>query len=451
MIASVRNSIERIAGPAPGPGILAAVSGGIDSMSLLHVLRSLRYDISCIHINHEQRGAASDEDAVLVGQYCEEHDIRFVEHRIGDRLTALVPSGSIQASARRLRHQLFHETAAQFGIAHVATGHNKDDQAETVLLNLLRKTGLDGLTGMPESRPIMDTEIRLIRPMLSITRITISKYADNNAVIWSEDASNQSQKYRRNRIRYSTLPALQDTDLSLDVIDEIVDMSNAVREMIDHALGDILTRASIALDDTDPRLSIKSLQGLPDVVRSWLFLRAIRKWLPGAPARRSTVQALEKLINVSTGKKIVFQEGTVWREREHLVFVRETSAGSPGIDNGYALLPALTVERITGGVDLSNIALKPGADTVLVDAATIVGALEIRFWRDGDRFMPLGMTGTKKLKSFLTDRKVNVSARRGFLVVEDAEKIVWVVGLEIDNRVRVHPDTTEILRLSTTE
>jgi len=167
MIASVRNSIERIAGPAPGPGILAAVSGGIDSMSLLHVLRSLRYDISCIHINHEQRGAASDEDAVLVGQYCEEHDIRFVEHRIGDRLTALVPSGSIQASARRLRHQLFHETAAQFGIAHVATGHNKDDQAETVLLNLLRKTGLDGLTGMPESRPIMDTEIRLITSRFS--------------------------------------------------------------------------------------------------------------------------------------------------------------------------------------------------------------------------------------------------------------------------------------------
>ena len=298
----VQSSIERIVGAPSDTGIVVGVSGGIDSMVLLDALQHYGHKVSCVHINHEQRDDESEADAELVRDFCTRKHISFTHVRIGAAIHAAAPKGSIQAAARKLRYKHLALIAGKLGIPFVATGHNKDDQAETVLINLLRGSGIDGLTGMSESRPLAAGGIQLTRPLIHVRRFDIARYANQMNVPLRQDASNETIRYARNRLRLDSIPGLQALDVGSDLVDDIVEMSHAMNLLVDETLSDALKDAGINLVASNPRLPIQPLLALPPEIRSWLFLRAVRLWLPGAPARKSTVKNLTDLLLGPVGK-----------------------------------------------------------------------------------------------------------------------------------------------------
>jgi len=460
--------------------VVVGVSGGVDSMSLLHVLHELGYDVLAVHFNHELRGSESDADVECVSDYCSELCISFVQVQLGRELKNMSGSGSIQARARRLRYVHLRSIAVARGIHRVAVAHNRNDQAETVLLNLKRGTGLDGMAGMrparllnhydpndfhPAKNPPNSAEpILLIRPLLHIRRRELEKYVTALEIPWRDDTSNQDLRYTRNRIRHEIIPE-QSRDTGPDFIDDIAEAANAVARVVDDVFPRSLPGPLRNWRLLDRRLPVDLLLSLPTVLRSWLYLRALRHWLPAAPARATTISAIESLLQSQPGRRVQFDSGCVWRDRTTLYFDCEPS--TDGWNKGHeSMLESNPVELVPGipvrldnrflALDLDEEGANTGGDLkqgddalyVFLDFGKVSGPLRLRHWQAGDRFIPLGMKGSKKVKSYLTDVKVESSLRRRTSVVCDDEKIVWLVGHRLDDRVRLDKGSKIVARLS---
>ncbi|MCZ6756680.1 MAG: tRNA lysidine(34) synthetase TilS, partial [Bacteroidetes bacterium] len=201
---------------ASGP-ILVGVSGGVDSVTLAWVLRELGYIIEVAHVNYRLRGDESDRDAELVRSFSRDRDLVLHEVEPG-----AMPPGSLQENARNFRYRRFEEIAIDREMTCIAVAHNRNDQAETVLLNLLRGGGFDGVAGMRPSRPVrQDSPVRVVRPFLDISRSDIVAIATSSGLPWREDNSNADLSYSRVKIRTGTLPALESCGES-DLIGELV-------------------------------------------------------------------------------------------------------------------------------------------------------------------------------------------------------------------------------------
>lgn len=483
MKSTVRNYIREHSLLQDSDPVVVGVSGGVDSMSLLHILYELGYDIFAVHFNHELRGRESDADVQCVSDYCAGLGISFLSVRLGNEIRKQSGSGSIQECARRLRYNHFRRIAVAKGIRHVAVAHNRNDQAETVLLNLKRGTGLDGMAAMRASRVLnyfdpfeayqgedphdSGDRIHLIRPLLCVRRRQIESYVADRAIPWREDKSNQDLRYTRNRIRHEIIPE-HARGIRPDFIDDIAEAAEAVARVVDEVIPESLPGPLRNWTHLDRRLPIESLMQLSTVLRSWLYLRALRRWLPAAPARSTTISAIDSLLRSQPGRRVQFKSGCIWRERTAIHFDRRPVAGVAKADpesildseldsRSIELVPGISVRVDDRYVDLEiksldgaqSVITERGEDCcrVFLDLKKVTGSLTVRRWRAGDRFVPLGMKGSKKVKSYLTDVKVESSLRSDVHVVCDDEKIVWLVGHRLDNRVRLDKDSRIVARL----
>lgn len=438
----------------PGALILVGISGGVDSMVLLSLLKSLGYGVQAVHVNYGLRGKASDQDAEFVTTSCLERGVPLevvdASRQMRDR-----PSGSsVQGYARDVRYDHFHRLALSGGVEYVAVGHHMNDQAETVLLNLYRGTGLDGMAGMRPMRSLrVDSNIRLVRPLLSLRREDITDFAKRERTPWREDESNASLKYRRGKIRNVIIPELEKAGGG-DIVSELADFAEHMAGFVDDVLIGLLPpglRDAHCDSSSEERLiQIASLKRLPEEVRAWLLLRALRRWIPGAPVRRSSVKALAGLIDGPVGKRIQYGSGSVWRERGVLRFIQERP--DDGVEHSESLdidgsctcaAGHFTAERVTGKVSVQS----TDRNEILVDADRLKASLSIRRWRAGDRFRPLGMQGTKRVKSFLTDEKVPPSERASVHVLCEGDRIMWVIGYRMSDDYRLTGDTRSIVRI----
>jgi tRNA(Ile)-lysidine synthase len=408
---------------APGQRAIAAVSGGVDSIVLLHLLRE-DYAPLAAHVHHGLREDA-DEDAAFVGQLAAAWGL---EARV---VRVTVETGaSRQGRARRARYRALRELALAEGIGTVAVAQHRDDVAETVLLQLLRGAGPAGWAAMPIRRPLgRDSGIELVRPVRFASRAEILAYARAHEIPWREDASNRDPRYRRTFVRQRVMPLLR-----RGFGEGAADRLAAAAEL---AEAYVASGAALAPEEAlrgamaEPgALSVEVLAAMPAVVRRGVILAFLARQSGGVPRSANAVREVEDLLGRQPGRRAILGEVTVWRERDVLRFAFTESA-PPAFVAG---VPAEgVVHTPCGELVVTPLADVPTAfpESPLAEVAD-VDALQppvlLRTWRDGDSLVPHGMTGRKRVSDLLTERRVPPSERGKQLVLEAGGQILWVVG-----------------------
>lgn len=430
--------------------VLVGVSGGPDSMVLANALHALGHPIEVAHLNHQLRGRAADLDEELVRRWCAARDIRFHVQAVDTAEAASLGDASIQEAGRELRYQLFLRTARSIGVNKVAVGHHRDDHAETVLLNLFRGTGPEGLAGIPPAREL-EGGIFVVRPLLFATRDEVLAFAMTNEIAWRDDDSNRKTLYRRGALRSEIIPLIE--HFFGPVRENIARSGDLVRRYVETIVRSEIEEAferAAELDGDTKALNVAALLQEPEIVRTRVILEAVRKWLPDAEASMQLTDEIVALAASQPGRRKQYGNAEVWRDRERLVFLPAGKSSEPEL----ADLPlGGAVELRTGTVACRMLADRPatldsGSPCVVFAAADALRfPLRVRTWRAGDVFTPLGMKQSKKLSDFLTDARTPPHEKGDVLVVESEGKIVWVVGYRLAEEARVSDATEGIIEL----
>ncbi len=439
-----------------GARVLVGVSGGADSMVCLATLRALGYDVYALHVNYELReGAGADE--ALVRNWCGEQSppVPLTVESLDAEARADAHNESLQEAARILRYEALAGHATEIDADAVATGHHRDDQVETLLLNLLRGSGPKGLAGMPPSRPLKTaSDVSLVRPLLAVSRAEIEAYAEEAGIPWREDPSNRDRTYDRAVVRTELLPLVEEHFDGASA--NVARAARLMREYVEHsltpALEERLERGYVACE-AGGALRLDPLRDEPSVWRRRLILAALARALPDAPQTAAFAQEVEGLIDAQVGRRVEAGDGIIWREREGLRFVpagAEPERVWPPVPVPWGEdvpLPRGTlridpVDNVPESLDTGT------ANVEYVDADRLVDPLAVRNWDEGDRLQPLGLDGTKLVSDLLTDADVPPHRRPDICVLTSDENLAWVVGHRLDHRVRVRPATERVARLT---
>lgn len=421
---------------APGDRILIAVSGGIDSMTLLDLARRVfEGRIAAAHCNFGLRGAESDGDQRLVETCCRRYGILLHTVRFDTEAEARRRGESIQMAARRLRYEWFDSLCDEHGYDKIAIAHHADDSAETFFINLLRGTGLRGLTGIGDRRG------RIVRPLLFARRDDITAYAAAENIPYREDSTNAGLKYLRNRLRHDILPRLESASGNrfARTMEENLVRLRETQRYIDLQI-DRLRRRAVEGDTID-------LTALDPECLGFELYELLR---PRGFAPETTEDMADLLGNRTeeedttvSGKRF---DAPLWSaviDRSRILLVPR--AAEPFCDEQIAEDDP-RVEWLSVGDLPDSLAAPPNVAYLTADALKF--PLRLRQWREGDWFIPLGMFGQKKVSDFLIDAKVPVTekARQGVLV--SGETIVWLVGRRIDDRYKVRQDARRVVRIT---
>lgn len=428
--------------------VIVGLSGGADSVALTRLLVDLGNETIAVHVNYGIRGAESEGDEHFVRAFCLENGIPLLVHRAD--LSTVSSGESVQMAARRIRYDQFVRAARTHNAPVVAVAHHADDQAETLLLNLFRGTGPEGLAAMPPRRGLADGVI-LVRPMLELRRHDIETWLGDLGISWRDDATNLDDAYRRGFIRHRLLPAIEG-EFDGGVVERIARAASLMRGYVDASLRPELDmRFNRCAGSAPQTLALNPLQAEPEVWRTRLLLEALARWLPDAPRSDNLASRLERLLASQSGSRVEAGSGSVWREQDALRFIDH-----PGTDRDapQVLAPGQPVQAVAGRLALDEVergvALFDRDDpfTEYLDLDSLEPPIVVRRWEDGDRFRPLGLGGSRLVSDVLTDAGVPSSRRRNVLVVADAAGILWLVGHRLDERGRITAGTTRIARLS---
>jgi tRNA(Ile)-lysidine synthase len=442
---------------AAGDIVVLAVSGGVDSMAMFHLLLRLRarYHISLhvAHLNHDLRGTESAETANFVRRQCEAHQIPATITTADGRTLRDRGVGSLQAAARDLRYRFLEQVADEQGAARIALGHHRNDQAETVLMNLLRGSGVRGLGGIPPVRG------RIIRPLIDCSREEIERYARQQGIPYVDDSSNQVLLYSRNRIRLELLPELAKR-YNPRVVHAMANAATILEaeDALLNAMAEKELRAVlISRSPEELVLSIPRMATLPSALR-WRIIRRSAEYLRESRSGLTFQQtlAIDRLLLTGGAQGTIQASGGLRARRAGDGIVLSVGEGKVGgcISSSPLAVPGITA--IPGSLlslrsDLlegwPRCELPSDAWTALLDADCAGQDLHVRRWEPGDRFIPLGMSGRKKLQDFFVDAKVPRDQRGSIPLMVSGDQIAWVVGFRVDERFKVTDSTRRILRV----
>ncbi|MDR1756540.1 MAG: tRNA lysidine(34) synthetase TilS [Culturomica sp.] len=419
---------------------LIAVSGGADSIALLFAFHRLNLDCTALHCNFGLRGSASDGDEQFVRTFCEQYGIPLQTRRFDTAAYSASQGISIEMGARELRYNWFREVRNREQKDYIVTGHQADDLAETVLINLCRGTGIRGLTGIPE----INGEI--IRPLLGVTREQILAYLAGHRLTYRTDATNESDLYTRNKIRHHIIPAFREINPAF--LQTVRENCTILRETeLIYRMGiEQWEKETVSREEGGLRIHINRLATTPAPF-SLLF-----EILHPFGFSASRIREIWHSRNSQAGKQFHSGSFLLFRERGywHLynkTEIRQTRLEIPG-PGDYALNGQLY--RFETDTITSDRSIPADSRTACLDADTFCFPLTVRNRQPGDRFFPLGMQGKqKKLSDFFTDLKVTNKQKKEIPLLTDAQgQILWVVGLRPDERFKVTSTTTRLLRIT---
>lgn len=416
--------------------LLIAVSGGIDSAVLCHLCHTAGLKFSMAHCNFNLRGEESVRDEVFVTKLAEKYQVPFYLRRFQTKAFAEEHKLSIQEAARKLRYDWFDEILKGKVDHFLLTAHHLDDNIETVLMNFFKGTGISGLRGI---QPIAG---KIIRPLLFAKRKEIETYALENGLSWVEDSSNDEIKYTRNYFRHNIIPAIE------KVFPEAI--NNIAQNIQRFSETEILYRQAVEMHKTNlieqkgVEVHIPVLKLLKSVPLSTIVYEIVKDF--GFSNRQ--VHEVVKLLNSETGKYITSPSHRILRNRKWLII-------SPLNADDAKIILIEKEERVVYFDELSlnihfledNILFSNNKDVAVLDTRSIQYPLVLRKWRQGDYFYPLGMPKKKKLSRFFIDQKLSKSEKEKVWVVESNKRVIWVVGLRIDDRFKVSPSTKRAIRL----
>ncbi|MFO7698108.1 MAG: tRNA lysidine(34) synthetase TilS [Anaerolineae bacterium] len=481
--AQVRETIEQHGLLSPGDTIVVGVSGGVDSLCLLALLRELapEYGVTLHvgHLNHLLRVEARDE-ARRVEALCAAWSIPYTGAIVDVRALAQVERLSLEEAARKARYNYLGTLAREVGASSVAVGHQADDQAETVLMHLLRGAGLDGLRGMrplswldedcPDradaGAPQRGWHIRLIRPLLYVTREQLDVYADDLGLEPVSDVSNSDRTFLRNRLRHELLPELETYNSNISAtLCRTAEALAGDYELLERAIQDAWERAVVACEPALVLYDRALLSGQPTPMQRALLRRGVQtvrrslrdlSWIHVAGAiavlQGGQVGARASLpgglaLTVGYDRVMLAAEGTLWPSEDRPRIDRELTLTVPGASR----LPDCRWRVVSEIVDRG--AVPPdwceGREPyhVWLDADRLDWPLRLRTRLSGDRLTPLGTQGSKSVKELLIDCKVPAQERDTLPILECATGLVWVVGLRIDGRYAIRDDTVSVLHI----
>ena len=400
--------------------ILVALRGGADSVALLYILHTAGYHCEAAHCNFHLRGKESDRDELFVRQLCERMEIHL--HTIDFNTTQYATEKhiSIEMAARELRYQWFEKIRKECQADVVAVAHHQDDSIETILLNLIRGTGITGLLGI---RPRNGT---IVRPLLCINREEIIRYLQNIGQDYVTDSTNLEDEYTRNKIRLNLLPLMQEINPSvknslIETSNHLNDVATIYNKVIDEAKIRIITPEGIRIDALldEPAPEAFLFETLHPLGFNSAQIKDIANSLHGQP-----------------GKQFVSKEWRVIKDRNLLLL--ETIRPEDESTLPYQLIKE---EREF----TPDFRIPREKETACFDADKLNEEIHCRKWQAGDTFIPFGMTGKKKISDYLTDRKFSISQKERQWVLCCGERIAWLIGERTDNRFRIDETTKRVI------
>ena len=477
----------------PGQSILVAVSGGLDSMVLLHGLHELarkhRWSLTVAHLNHLLRGRSSALDQRLVGRVAHQLHLPFATERANVRAFAKQHKLSIEMAARQLRHDFLARTAAQRRIPTIALAHHADDQLELFFLRLLRGSGPDGLAGMKWRSPSpSDPSIVLARPLLDLPKSALREFAAQRKIPFREDASNECVDFPRNRIRHELLPLLRrhyatGLDKAVSRLMEILSaeaefVAQAAQEWLAFNIGPnrrrVVALSGAAFEDLPLALQRRVLQiqllnlGCDPGFDLIEELRLHPERPIAVPCPRPLPIAVGHALRARRAqpKRITAAKHAHWTARflirtrigsvrlqtcSRTAFLSETASLDLNSHSGSLVFSSTQINWRTDTTKTSPARLKPGSGLEWFDADRVSSPVLLRHWRPGDRFQPIGMKTAIKLQDFFTNEKIPAARRRELILAEAANgTIFWVEGMRIAEQFKLTKLTRRRLEWSWT-
>jgi tRNA(Ile)-lysidine synthase len=438
-----------------GHTLLVAVSGGPDSMVLLHLLWQLRESLALklfvAHLNHQVRPGAT-QDAVFVQTIARDLGLLYIHETIDVPTYQRQHKLSPEDAARRVRYAFLRATARRLGADRIAVGHTADDQAETVLLHLLRGSGLRGLCGIPPVRQ------PIIRPLIRVSRAEILDYVRTHRVPFREDPSNYQRRYTRNRIRLDLLPALQQyyNPRLVHALSTTAQLLTDDEAALQALARQSLLSARLPAAPAQIRLKIDALTPLPPTLQRRVLREALSEVLGSLEGVTHThIAAILALLRAGAGTKWLELPQRVVVERQYEVLCMHRQTPSVPVDvevplpvPGTCRVEALGVSIVSDLLPRAHAAAPfPTGDVTWLDADKVGKDMRVRTRRPGDRFQPLGSVYAKKLKAFLIDAKIPRTVRDRLPLVVTSAGIAWVAGVRPTEWAKVTPATRAILRL----
>lgn len=420
-----------------GKKIIATVSGGSDSMALCYVLQNLHVDFVIAHCNFHLRGAESDEDARFVAQWAKDNHIPcFVKDF--DMPALLANGGNLQDLCRVLRYEWFETLRKELNFDVVATAHHKNDVAETVLMNLMKGTGIAGLHG------ILPQNGSIIRPLLTLTKVDLLELLAEQKATWREDSSNNTDKYTRNKIRHHLLPSMQ--EILPQAIDGIAQTSDRMKDIEAMVMPLLIKQKNKLLEQRgrDYYISLNKLKLQPgyktilfEIVKDFGF-------------SSSQMTDLIALLDAATGKFIFSDTHQLIKNRAFFIITTKAT-----VARDYILIEQFADDAVydcpVGRLSLSSKEADQSADNlhIAIDADLLTYPLVLRPIKEGDYLYPIGMgMKKKKVSKLLKDLKIPIHEKQYVWILESQQKIVWVIGCRMDERFKVTPSTKQVLHLN---
>jgi tRNA(Ile)-lysidine synthase len=437
-----------------GDAVIVAVSGGPDSVSLLHILHELKDELQLrlvlAHFDHGLRPAEDDSETSFVLGLAASLKLPFETAK--GRLLAKKTRGSREEAARNARYAFLEKVRKKHKAQKIALGHNLNDQAETVLMRLLRGSGPSGLTGIPPCR-----DGCIIRPLIEIERSEIENYLKAKKLASVTDSSNLHTAYLRNKIRLQLMPLLEEQQPQLTrLLGQTAEILRDEDEYMEQ-IAEAWANRKIETSPQDARsVPISSFLDLPGALRRRVIRSVIAK--VKKDLRRISwdhVEAIRRLVEAEKPQAALNLPGglTVKRTYGRLIFSTSVKRKSRPFQYAFAgpetydlkeIGRSLSIEQIT---NRKGLRLRGSAWTAFLDAENLTFPLILRTFKEGDRFIPFGMRGHKKLKDFFVDLKVPLEQRRSTPILCCGDTLVWVCGFRIDDRFKVTPTTKSVLKI----
>lgn len=416
---------------------LLAVSGGVDSMAMLHFFHSKNFNIVVAHCNFQLRGEDSNADELAVIDWCKTQDILCVTKKFDTQAIVLKEKKGIQEVARQLRYEFFNKVMKQYECDYLFTAHHQDDQVETVLFRFMRGTGIKGLTGIPFWNQ------HIMRPMLHINKDEILHYAHSNNIPYREDSSNVKTDYSRNKIRLEILPFLQKyfPAISNNIAHNASRMQEAYT-IYEQQIANYKKKL-ISKRESEWYIPIKKLKCKNPIHTICFELIA-----PFGFHFEQAKQLIE-MMNSESGKYIENDEYRILKDKAFFIIASKNSLQATMIEiyNDEKEISTAHFSLKINTASAQNYVLQNEEKVAQLDISKLEFPLILRKWKQGDYMYPLGLNKKKKIAKILIDKKIPQAEKEKVWVIESNKKIVWLVGLCIDHRYRMQNNTKEIYKV----
>ncbi len=412
---------------------IISVSGGLDSIVLLHLCRKLKLNFVIAHCNFKLRGEESDSDEKFVKKIAKKFKVEFYSKSFNTKKLLVSTNKSVQMIARDLRYQWFDKLSEELEVNYVLTAHHLDDNVETVLINLIRGTGINGLLGIPE------VNNKVCRPLLIFSKDQLKSYAVKNKITYREDSSNEKKDYLRNKIRLDVIPELKKINSALlETFSKTSQKLQQSKLIVDDKIKDVINEISFnkgeeLFFEID---KIKNLSNIDAYIYEIFKEYNFTQW-----------NDIIDLLDSQSGKEIISKSHRLLKDRQYLILTKkneldETSVIIKNTNEETKISIGTIIFSKVDKIDVKN------PYSVFLDSTRLKFPLRIRNVMPGDYFYPYGMDGKKKVSKYLKDQKVSKYEKEKTLILETSKnEIVWLIGMRLDNRFSVTSETKEIMKI----